>query len=110
MPGPPVSIGAAVIITPGATGAPDSGVIVGIFPPLITANGLPLATTGSLCQMINSLTGAPYPLVIGPIASSGVTVGGKGLVRMGDRIPTPPGILTILGPPAAPFINDQWPP
>jgi hypothetical protein len=110
MPGPPVSIGAAVVLTPGATGAPDTGVIVGIFPPLITANGMPLATTGSLCQMVNSLTGVPYPLVIGPLASSGVTVGGRGLVRMGDRIPTPPGILLILGPPAAPFINDQWPP
>ncbi|RIK44203.1 MAG: hypothetical protein DCC55_03165 [Chloroflexi bacterium] len=110
MPGPPVSIGAAVVITPGATGAPDTGMIVAIFPPFITANGMPLATTGSLCQMINSLTGVPYPLVIGPLASAGVTVGGRALVRMGDRIPTPPGILTILGPPIAPFINDQWPP
>lgn len=110
MPGPPVSIGAAVVITPGATGAPDTGMIVAIFPPFITANGMPLATTGSLCQMINSLTGVPYPLVIGPLASGGVTVGGRALVRMGDRIPTPPGILTILGPPIAPFINDQWPP
>ena len=110
MPGSPVSIGAAVIITPGAAGPPDSGVIVGIFPPVITANGMPLATTGSLCQMINSLSGVPYPLVIGPLASGGVTAGGRALVRMGDRIPTPPGILMILGPPAAPFINDQWPP
>jgi hypothetical protein len=31
-------------------------------------------------------------------------------VRMGDRIPTPPGILLVLGPPAAPFISDQWAP
>lgn len=54
--------------------------------------------------------GFPYPLVIGPLASSGVMVGGRALVRMGDNIPTPPGIMTILGPPAAPFINDQWPP
>lgn len=110
MPGPPVSIGAAVIITPGATGAPDSGVILAIFPPFITANGLPLATSGSICQMVNSLTGVPYPLVIGPLASGGVSVGGRSLVRVGDRIPTPPGILTVLGPPAAPFINDQWAP
>lgn len=110
MPGPPVSIGAAVVITPGATGAPDMGTIIAILPPFITANGLPLATSGSICQMLNSVTGVPYPLVIGPLASSGVTVGGRALVRMGDRIPTPPGILTVLGPPAAPFINDQWPP
>lgn len=71
---------------------------------------MPLATSGSICLMINSLSGIPYPLPIGPVASSGVTVGGRGLVRLGDRIPTPPGILIILGPPAAPFINDQWPP
>ncbi len=110
MPGPPVTIGAIVIITPGATGVPDTGTIIAIFPPFIKANGMPLATTGSLCQMINSLTGVPYPLVIGPLASSGVTVGGRALVRMGDRIATPPGILVVAGPPAAPFIIDQWPP
>jgi len=39
-----------------------------------------------------------------------VTVGGQALVRMGDFIPSPPGILTIVGPPAAPFVSDQWPP
>lgn len=110
MPGSPVSIGAVVVLTPGAAGPPDTGTIITIFPPFVTANGLPLATTGSLCTMINSLTGVPYPMVIGPIASSGVTIGGKGLVRMFDRIPTPPGVMTILGPPAAPFIVDQWPP
>ncbi len=109
MPGPPVTIGCMVIITPGVTGAPDTGTIVAIFPPVITANGMPLATSGSLCTMINSLTGAPYPLVIGPLASSGVTVGGRALVRMGDTIPTPPGIMTVVGPPAALFVNDQWP-
>lgn len=110
MPGSPVSIGATVMITPGASGPPDMGTIMAIFPPLITAGGMPLATTGSLCLMINSVWGFPYPLVIGPLASSGVTVGGRALVRMFDRIPTPPGILMVLGPPAAPFINDQWPP
>jgi hypothetical protein len=110
MPGSPVTIGCTVIITPGATGAPDTGTIVGIFPPVITAGGMPLATAGSLCMMVNSLTGVPYPLVIGPLASSGVTVGGRALVRTLDRIPTPPGILWVLGPPAAPFITDQWPP
>ena len=110
MPGPPVSIGATVIITPGATYLPDIGTITAIFPPLIMANGMPLATIGSLCTMINSLTGIPYPLTIGPLASSGVLVSGRALVRMFDRIPTPPGILTVLGPPAAPFVMDQWPP
>jgi hypothetical protein len=48
--------------------------------------------------------------LIGPTASTGVTVGGRGLVRMGDQIPSPPGILLILGPPAAPYVVDQWPP
>ncbi|MEM9010941.1 MAG: hypothetical protein AAGE18_06925 [Pseudomonadota bacterium] len=110
MPGPPVSIGTAVIVTPGAAGPPDSGIITVVLPPFITANGLPLATSGSICTMVNSLSGVPYPLVIGPIASSGVRVAGRPLVRMGDLIPSPPGILTILGPPAAPFILDQWPP
>jgi hypothetical protein len=110
MPGLPVTIGCAVIVTPGAAGAPDSGTIVGIFPPVITAGGMPLATTGSLCLMVNSLTGAPYPLMIGPLGSSGVTVGGRGLVRMGDRIPSPPGVLLVLGPPAATNVIDQWPP
>jgi len=110
MPGPAVSFGCIVMVTPGATGVPDTGTIVGIFPPFITAGGLPLATSGSLCMMVNSLSGIPYPLVIGPIASTGVTVGGRALVRMGDCIPSPPGILSVLGPPAAPFVVDQWPP
>ena len=110
MPGSPVSVGAQVMITPGLSGPPDMGTITAVFPPFITANGMPLATTGSLCLMINTVWGFPYTLPIGPIASTGVTVGGKGLVRMFDRIPTPPGIMTILGPPAAPFITDNWPP
>ena len=110
MPGPPVSIGAAVVVTPGAAVAPDSGVIVFIPPPFVTAGGMPLATAGSICQMVNSVTGIPYPLVIGLLASTGVRVSGQALVRLGDRIPSPPGILLILGPPAAPFINDLWGP
>ncbi|MFH0344628.1 MAG: hypothetical protein ACHBNF_21455 [Chromatiales bacterium] len=110
MPGSPVTIGCQVMITPGASGPPDMGTILGIFPPVITAGGMPLATSGSLCLMINSVWGFPYPLVIGPLASSGVRVASRALVRMGDNIPTPPGIMTVLGPPAAPFINDQWPP
>ncbi len=109
MPGPPVTIGCAVIVTPGVTVVPDSGTITAILPPVITASGMPLATSGSVCTMINSLTGIPYPLVIGMPGSTGVTVGGKQLVRMGDRIPSAPGILLIVGPPAAPYVFDQWP-
>lgn len=110
MPGSPVTVGCTVIVTPGAAGPPDSGTILGIFPPVITAGGMPLATSGSMCLMINSVSGVPYPLVIGPLASTGVSVGGQGLVRVLDNIPSPPGILTILGPPAAPFIIDKSPP
>ena len=110
MPGPPVTIGCAVVLTPGATGAPDLGTIVGILSPVVTAGGMPLATSGSICQMVNSATGVPYPVVIGMPASAGVTVAGRALVRLGDRIPSPPGILLIVGPPAAPFVLDRWPP
>jgi len=110
MPGPPVSLGAAVILTPGAAGPPDTGTILTIFPPVITANGLPLATSGSLCLMINSVTGVPYTVAVGPLASSGVRVSGRALVRVADNIPTPPGVLTVLGPPAAPFVIDRWAP
>ena len=107
MPGPPVSIGAMVMVSPGASGPPDTGTIIVVLPPFITAGGMPLATAGSICMMINSVWGFPYPIVIGPLASTGVSVSGRALVRMGDNIPSPPGILTILGPPAAPFIIDQ---
>src|SRR5829696_7604399 len=107
MPGPPVSIGCAVLLSPGAAGPPDSGVIAVITQAIATAGGMPLAVTGSICQMVNSVSGVPYPLPIGPIASSGVTINEQALVRVGDRIPSGPGILTILGPPAAPFVNDQ---
>lgn len=106
MPGPPVSIGCAVIVTPGITGAPDSGVIVQIPQTAVSANGMPFAVSGSICQMVNSLTGVPYPLVIGPLGSTGITVNGVPLVRLGDQIPSPPGVLSILGPPAAPFVTD----
>jgi hypothetical protein len=106
MPGPPVSIGCAVIVSPGMAGPPDSGVIMQIPQAFVTANGMPLAVAGSICQMINSVTGAPYPLTIGPLASTGALVNGQGLVRAGDSIPSPPGVLTVLGPPAAPFVTD----
>ncbi|MES1243764.1 MAG: hypothetical protein ABUT39_19320 [Acidobacteriota bacterium] len=104
MPGPPVSYGCAVTVTPGAAGPPDSGVIVFIPQTFVTAGGQPLAVTGSICAMVNSLSGIPYPLVIGP--SQGLKVGGAGLVRMGDTIPSPPGMLLVIGPPAATFVND----
>ncbi|WP_322748765.1 MULTISPECIES: hypothetical protein [unclassified Frankia] len=110
MPGPPVSLGCAVLVTPGLSGPPDTGTVTAVFPPFVTAGGMPLATAGSLCLMVNSVWGFPYPLVIGPVASAGVAVGGRGLVRVGDRIPSPPGILLIIGPPAAPYVIDQWPP
>lgn len=110
MPGPPVSIGCAVVLTPGAAGPPDSGFIVAITQAISTANGLPLATVGSICQMINSVSGAPYPLPIGSGGSGSVKINGMQLVRMGDQIPSGPGVLAILGPPAAPFVNDQGAP
>ena len=110
MPGPPVSIGCAVLLSPGAAGPPDSGVITQIFQTAVTVNGMPLATSGSLCQMVNSVSGAPYALPIGPGGSSTVTIQGMGLVRLGDMIPSGPGLMTILGPPAAPFVIDTGAP
>ena len=107
MPGPPVTIGCVVILTPGAAGPPDTGTIVTVLPPVITAGGMPLATTGSLCLMVNSVTGVPYPAVIGSPASTGVSVAGRGLVRMGDQIPTPPGVMYVIGPPAALYVMDR---
>jgi uncharacterized Zn-binding protein involved in type VI secretion len=106
MPGPPVSIGCAVVLSPGAAGPPDSGVIVAVLQTAATANGMPLATSGSICQMVNSVSGVPYPLPIGPGGSTGVTIQGQALVRVGDQIPSGPGVLAILGPPAAPFVSD----
>ncbi len=107
MSGPPVSIGCAVVLSPGAAGPPDSGVIVAVLQATLTAGGMPLATSGSLCQMVNSVSGAPYPLPIGSVgASTGVTIDGQALVRMGDHIPSGPGILSIMGPPAVPYVSD----
>jgi hypothetical protein len=102
-----VSIGCAVVVTPGMAGAPDSGVIVSVLQATVTAGGMPLATAGSICSMVNSVSGAPYPLVIGSAgASTGILIQGQPLVRIGDQIPSGPGVLMILGPPAAPFISD----
>lgn len=110
MPGPPVTLGCNVMVTPGASGPPDMGVIVMIPQAQLTAGGQPLAVSGSMCQMINSLSGIPYPLVIGPLGSSGVRINGMALVRMGDMIPSPPGILQVLGPPATAAFIDTSPP
>jgi uncharacterized Zn-binding protein involved in type VI secretion len=107
MPGPPVTIGCAVVLTPGAAGPPDSGFISVITQTIATAAGMPLATVGSICQMVNSLSGAPYPLPIGAGGSGSVAINGSALVRLGDQIPSGPGVLMILGPPAATYINDQ---
>lgn len=110
MPGSPVSLGCAVLLSPGAAGPPDTGFISVITQTNVTANGQPLATAGSLCQMVNSLSGVPYVLPIGPLGSTSVLVNGQPLVRLGDMIPSPPGVMTILGPPAAPFVIDQGAP
>ena len=110
MPGPPVSIGCAVVLTPGAAGPPDSGVITTILQTIVTAGGLPVATTGSLCQMVNSVSGVPYVLPIGQGGSASLTISGQAVVRLGDQIPSGPGVLAILGPPAAPYISDTGAP
>lgn len=110
MPGPPVSMGCAVVLSPGAAGPPDSGFISVITQTIATANGMQLATIGSICQMVNSVSGAPYPLPIGNGGSGSVSINGMALVRMGDQIPSGPGVLMILGPPAAPFVTDQGAP
>jgi hypothetical protein len=108
MSGPPVSIGCSVVLTPGAAGAPDSGSIVAVLQTTATASGMPLATAGSLCLMVNSVSGVPYTLPIGtPGASTGVTVDGQALVRVGDQIVSGSGVLAIIGPPAAPFVTDD---
>ena len=107
MPGPPVTIGCAVVLSPGVAGPPDSGTITMITPGGPTANGMPLAMTGSMCTMINSFSGVPYTLPIGPLSPSQARVNEQPLVRIGDAIPSGPGVLTILGPPAAPFIIDN---
>ncbi|MCI0489358.1 MAG: hypothetical protein L0229_22425 [Blastocatellia bacterium] len=95
-----------MVVTPGMAGPPDSGTITMIPPGGPTSGGMPLAMTGSLCTMINSVSGVPYPLPIGPLSPSQARINGQPLVRVGDAIPSGPGVMTILGPPAAPFITD----
>jgi len=65
MPGPPVTIGCAVLVTPGAAGPPDSGFITVVPQAVASAAGLPLAVSGSMCTMVNSVSGAPYTIPIG---------------------------------------------
>jgi hypothetical protein len=91
-------------------GPPDTGVIVAVLQSNAMGGGMPLATAGSICQMINSVSGSPYPLPIGNGGSTAVTIAGQALVRVGDVIPSGPGMLTILGPPAAPFVSDTGSP
>lgn len=107
MPGPPVTIGCSVLLSPGLSGPPDTGTIIVIPPGGPTASGQLLAITGSLCLMVNSVWGFPYPLPIGALSSSQARVSGQALVRVGDAIPSGPGVMTILGPPAAPHVTDR---
>lgn len=109
MPGPPVSVGCNVLLSPGMAGPPDSGVIVAVLQSN-ALGGMPLATAGSICQMVNSVTGVPYPLPIGNGGSTSVTIAGQPLVRVGDMIPSGPGMLTILGPPVATYVSDNGSP
>ena len=104
--GSPVSYGCSVVLSPGMSGPPDSGVITIITTVSPTASGQPLATIGSSCLMVNSVTGVPYTLPIGKPPSL-VTAANQSLVRMGDTIASGPGMLAILGPPAAPNVNDS---
>lgn len=94
------------MVSPGMAGAPDSGVITMIPPGGPLAGGMPLAYAGSMCMMVNSVSGVPYPLIITPSIPSQVRVNGMPLVRIGDTIPCAPGILTIIGPPAMPTLVD----
>jgi uncharacterized Zn-binding protein involved in type VI secretion len=107
---PLVTIGCMVMLAPGAAGPPDTGVILQIPQTAVTVGGMPAAVAGSLCQMVNSISGVPYMLPIGPLASTGIRINGMAAVRLGDQIPTPPGIMTILGPPAGPSPTDSSPP
>jgi hypothetical protein len=72
----------------------------------VTVGGQPLATVGSICQMVNSVSGVPYSLPIAAGGSTAATAGAQALIRLGDRISLGSSVLTIVGPPAAPFITD----
>ena len=110
MPGPFVSIGCNVMLTPGAAGPPDMGVITVVPQAGLMLGGMPVAVSGSICMMVNTISGVPYPLPIGPLGSTGVTINGQAAVRLGDQIPSGPGILAIIGPPAGTYASDGNPP
>lgn len=107
MPGMPVTIGCSLLLSPGLAGAPDTGVIIAVTQVTGTAGGMPLAVQGSVCQFINSVTGVPYVLPIGAPVVPGIKIDNMPVIRMGDMCPTGPGIVQVLGPPAAPYINDM---
>jgi len=96
-----------VILNPGSSGVPDNGVIVSIPTSLAVSGGMPLATTGSLCQMVNSISGALYSLQIASGGSTSAAVGGNALIRVGDQIVLGSATLTILGPPVSAAIQDS---
>lgn len=93
-------------MTPGAAGPPDSGIIIAVPQVTAMAGGMPLAVQGSSCQLINSLSGVPYVLPIGAPVMPGITIDNMPVIRMGDICPSGPGIIQVIGPPAAPFVND----
>ena len=108
MPGPPVSVGCAVLVTPGMAGAPDSGVITAILQSAVTAGGMPLATARLDLPDGQQRHGRAVPArdrQRGRVDRDHDRTG-QPLVRIGDQIPSGPGVLTILGPPAAPFVTD----
>lgn len=105
MPGPPVTIGCKVTHTFGSA----VGTITSIPQTTVKAGDKPLATAGAICSLVTS-NGNRFQVAIGNLASTGVTIQGQPLVRVGDQIPSGPGTLTIVGPPAAAFLNDQFPP
>ena len=107
MPGMPVTVGCSVVLSPGLSGAPDTGTITTIASGGPSASGMPLATETSVCTMINSVWGFPYQLPIGSSIPTQVKLNGLKMVRTTDAIQSGPGVLTIIGPPAATFVNDS---
>ncbi len=107
MPGMPVTIGCALMLSPGMAGPPDTGIIIAVTQVTAMASGMPIAVQGSTCQFINSLSGVPYVLPIGAPLVPGVKIDNLPVIRMGDMCPTGPGIVQVLGPPAAPYLTDS---
>ena len=110
MPGPPVSIGCAVVLSPGRGGAarqrrhrrrPAGGGD--------RRAGMPLATVGlDLPDGQLASRASPYPLPIGTAGALDRRDGRRPGARP-HRRPDPlraRACSTILGPPAAPFVSD----